>query len=377
MAVRSPTGIIARPGGAYQAWVWSKREKRKIYKTFPTMAAAKAWRSDATREVRRGTLKSPTATTLRQAWEVWLAGAKDGSVRTRSGDTYKPSTWRSYEQAMNKHVLEEYGACRLSELTRLDLQDLAARLLADDKDASTIRNTLMPLRAIYRRAIQRGELAVNPTTGLELPAVRGRRDRIVSSAQAAKLLSVLPDEDRALWATALYAGLRRGELLALRWEDVDLPAGLIRVTRSYDPVARVFVAPKSRAGVRTVPVPSVLREHLAAQRLRTGRAHGLAFGTDPVTPFDFRHVIQRALAAWKKTALEPIGLHEARHTFASLMIAAGVNAKALSTYMGHSSITITLDRYGHLFPGNEDQAATLLDGYLEQAVGAETGAKGG
>jgi integrase len=64
--------------------------------------------------------------------------------------------------------------------------------------------------------------------------------------------------------------------------------------------------------------------------------------------------------------LEPIGLHECRHTFASLMIAAGVNAKALSTYMGHSSITITLDRYGHLFPGNEDQAAARLDTYLEE-----------
>jgi integrase len=78
--------------------------------------------------------------------------------------------------------------------------------------------------------------------------------------------------------------------------------------------------------------------------------------------------------------LEPIGLHEARHTFASLMIAAGVNAKALATFMGHSSITITLDRYGHLFPGSEDEAAALLDSYLERAntrarvaaIGSET-----
>jgi integrase len=86
---------------------------------------------------------------------------------------------------------------------------------------------------------------------------------------------------------------------------------------------------------------------------------------------------RRAETAWKRAnkirereerpLLEPIGLHECRHTSASLMIAAGVNAKALSTYMGHSSITITLDRYGHLFPGNEDEAATLLDAYLENA----------
>ena len=73
---------------------------------------------------------------------------------------------------------------------------------------------------------------------------------------------------------------------------------------------------------------------------------------------------RRAKAAWRRAGLEPITLHEARHTFASLMIAAGVNAKALATYMGHASVTITLDRYGHLMPGNEDEAAALLDAYL-------------
>jgi integrase len=199
----------------------------------------------------------------------------------------------------------------------------------------------------------------------------------VSPNLAAKLLAALPDEDRALWATAFYAGLRRGELLSLRWQDVDLPAGVIRVERAWDPQARVFVGPKSRAGTRTVPVPSVLREHLAAQRLRTGRAHGLAFSNDPETPLNYRQIPRRALAAWKQAGLEPIGLHEARHTFASLMIHAGVNAKALSSFMGHSSVTITYDRYGHLMPGAEEEAATLLDGYLERAAGAETGAQSG
>ena len=80
----------------------------------------------------------------------------------------------------------------------------------------------MPLRAIYRRALARGEVTVNPTTGPELPAVRGRRDRIASPIEAADLIAALPEIDRALWATAMYAGLRRGELMAMRWEDVDL-----------------------------------------------------------------------------------------------------------------------------------------------------------
>ena len=77
---------------------------------------------------------------------------------------------------------------------------------------------------------------------------------------------------------------------------------------------------------------------------------------------------KRANAAWLRAGLEPIGLHECRHTFASLMIAAGVNAKAVSAYMGHSSVTITLDRYGHLMPGNESEAAQQLDAYLARAV---------
>ena len=89
---------------------------------------------------------------------------------------------------------------------------------------------------------------------------------------------------------------------------------------------------------------------------------GLVFGT--AVPFSPKRVSERAATAW--AGVKPITLHEARHTFASLMIAAGVNAKALSTYMGHANIAITLDSYGHLMPGNEEEAAGLLDAYLER-----------
>jgi integrase len=127
-----------------------------------------------------------------------------------------------------------------------------------------------------------------------------------------------------------------------------------------------LVEPKSKKGRRNVPIASVLREYLIGHKLRSGRNEGFAFGRSAETPFDPRALVRRAETAWKnaKPKLESIGLHECRHTFASLMIAAGVNAKALSTYMGHSSITVTLDRYGHLMPGNENEAADLLDAYL-------------
>jgi integrase len=308
-----------------------------------------------------------SSATLREAAEVWLDGVRSGAIRNRSGHTYKPSVIRGYETALLTRVLPELGGARLSEIRRVDVQDFADALCADGLDASTVRNTLMPLRVIFRRAVARGELALNPTTGLELPAVEGMRERVASPAEAETLLAALPERHRAIWATAMYAGLRRGELLALRWEDVDLARGVIRVERSWDAHEGV-VAPKSRAARRSVPIAGVLREHLVEHKLRSGRHVGLAFGTSALQPFTPSNVWRRARAAWMHAGLEPIGLHECRHTFASLMIAAGVNAKALSTYMGHSSVTITYDRYGHLMPGNESEAAELLDEYLARAV---------
>src|SRR5262249_2798276 len=229
-------------------------------------------------------------------------------------------------------ILPELGAARLSNINRLDLQDLADRMLADGRDPSTIRNTFLPLRAIFRRAVARGEVAVNPTTGLELPAVRGRRERIASPDEAEQLIEALPESDRALWATAFYAGIRLGELRALRWTDVDLPAGVIHVRRAWDQKAG-HIEPKSRAGLRDVPIPTVLRSYLAAHRLAAASDAGLVFGRRPTHPFNPATVNIRARKAWREAELAPIGLHEARPTYPSLMIAAGVHAKAPPTYL--------------------------------------------
>jgi integrase len=350
----------------YEAWIYSKRERRKIRKTFPTLAAAKSWRADASVALRKGVMRAPSKVTLREAAEEWLAGAKAGTVRTRSGDEYKPSALRGYEASLRGRILRDIGGARLSEITRRDVQDVADRLIAEGLDPSTIRNVLMPLRAIFRRSLQRGDIAVNPTSGLALPAVRGRRERYASPDEAKRLLEAVPEDDRPIWATAMYAGLRLGELRALRVEDVDLASGVITVERAWD--ARVgVIPPKSRSAVRRVPIPKVLRGHLAEHRLRIGRTEGLIFGRSADDPFKPNALHDRAQRAWRANGLEPIGLHECRHTFASLMIAAGVNAKALSTYMGHSTIQLVWDRYGHLMPGNIEEAAGLLDTYLERA----------
>jgi hypothetical protein len=160
-----------------------------------------------------------------------------------------------------------------------------------------------------------------------------------------------------LWGTAFYAGLRLGELRALRWKNVDLASGVIRVEEALDHKGET-IAPKSRSGRRIVPIVGALRELLLDLKLES--ASNYVFGKAE-QPFSPSSVYLRARRAWRKAGLEGIGLHEARHTCASVMIAAGVNAKAITHYLGHSSIEVTFDRYGHLMPGNEAEAVALID----------------
>jgi len=370
----------------WEASVYLAREDRKIRKTFPTLAAAKAWRADAASAASRGKLRAPSPMTLRQAGDEYIAAMVDGVVVRRDGERYKPSTIRSYRAPLEARIYPLLGHRKLVSIERGDLQALADDLTASGLSASSVHGVMDPLRAIFRRAVQRDVVAVNPTKDLELRRPTGARERIADRDEAVALLAALPDRVRPIYATAMYAGLRRGELMALTWEHVDLAGRRISVERSWDEPESVFVPPKSKAGRRKVPILDALARELAAHKLRTGRGAGdLVFGPHTDRPFNGSVVYRSAHRAWKRTnkraaeaapngvepvVLEPIGLHEARHTFASLMIAANVNAKAISTCMGHSSITITFDLYGHLMPGALDEVADLTDRYLAASVGA-------
>jgi len=281
-------------------------------------------RQDAQVALRRGELRAPSPFTLREAAQAWLEGARAGRITNRSGDPYKPSAIRTYEAALRLRVLPELGDVKVADICRTDLQDIVDSLRAEGHSPSTIQTTLLPLRAIYRRELARGRVAVNPTSGLELPAVRGGRDRIAEPEEAANLITALPAKDRPLWATAMYAGLRRGELRALRWEDVDLAAGVLQVHRGWDQVeGEIETKGRNR---RRVPIPAVLRDYLVEHRIHSA-GEGLVFGVSAVSPFPIEKVSDRADKAWEKAKLKRITLHECRHTFASLMIAAGSTPK--------------------------------------------------
>ena len=155
--------------------------------------------------------------------------------------------------------------------------------------------------------------------------------------------------------------------MGLRWEDVSLGSGLIHVRRSWDEKAGA-VEPKSRAGKRTIPILGVLREMLIEHRMLTDRSNGFVFGPTLGRPFTPSAAWRRAHRRWRTARLSGVGLHEARHAFASLLIASGVNAKAITSYMGHSSVSTTFDLYGHLMPGSEGEAAALVDAFLEKTL---------
>jgi len=191
--------------------VWSPTDRKTIRKTFPTLADARAWRAETQSALRRGTLRAPTRITLAEAAREWLAEAQGGVVRTRSGEIYKPSALRAYELALRTRILPALGHLKLSAVTRPLIQDFVDQLVAERLAPSTIRNAILPLRAIYRRALARSQIHTNPTRGLRLPALNARRERVARPAEARELLEALPQPHRALWATALYDGLRRGE----------------------------------------------------------------------------------------------------------------------------------------------------------------------
>ncbi len=174
------TGYACSCTPSYQAQVWSRRDRKPIRKTFATVSEAKAWRQESQVALRKGTLRASSPSTLQEAANEWLAAAEAGIVRTRSGDPYKPSAVRAYRQALAHRVLPTFGRKRLAAISQLMLQDLADRLTAEGLSPSSVRNTILPLRAIYRRAQNRGEVALNPTLKLTLPAVRTRRERIAA-----------------------------------------------------------------------------------------------------------------------------------------------------------------------------------------------------
>lgn len=313
--------------------MWSKRDGAKIRRTYHNLAEAKGWRADATSEVRRGQRRAPTGITLEEAATAWLEAAEAGEVLSRYRRPYAPSALRGYRRDLETYVLPELGRLRLGNVTADDFQQLADRLVGAGFSGSKVRNVIIPCQAIYRR--HRRQVLTDPTDGLDLPEAGGRRKRVATPAEAALLIAAAPDEHRAVWATAAYAGLRRGELRAHRVRAIGESA--LSVEHSWDDVEGEK-GPKSAAGIRQMPLPEVLRAILAVHVELTGRSGDeLTFGRSDSQPFTPSHVRMRANRAWAAAGLDRIGLHELRHSYSTFLDAAGISETRSDRYMGHAN----------------------------------------
>jgi integrase len=391
---RGCAGGRCRCGLTYQASVYSGRERKYIRKHFPTQREAKLWRGELRGAVDRGEAKAPTRQTVGDAWAKLLAGMLDGTITTRSGRRYRPATIRRYELAWRRHLEPMVGHKRLTDVDRASVKALVAGCVRAGMPPSTIRNTLDPLRVVIREAIEDGALTVDPMVGMKMPAGQGRRERVADRAEAQALIDMLPAGEQALWATAIYAGLRRGELKALHCFDLDFEGEEIAVREGWDDVEGPQ-GTKSEAGERGAPMVEILGRYLRAHLLATGRrGSDLVFGRTATLPFVASTVRARALKAWgwkqvanpalasdptatpktvwvkaREDALTPLTLHEGRHSTASYLVDAGVNDLELAAVIGHSDPRTTKSIYTHLFEGSRAKIGAQLNAYLGAAAG--------
>jgi integrase len=399
--VNAPEGIRARHsrrcrtrhGGAcdceptWEASVYSRADGKKIRKVLPTRQEAIAWRNRHHGLAESGRLRAPARLTLTETADAWVEMAQAGEILNRSGRRYKPSALRTIEQDLRLRLVPELGTHAMSDIAKADLQRRVGAWLAQGLSASKVHGTVNAARVLWRDfdliTGADNPLITDPTSKLRLPAVTGRRDRIATSDEARRLIAALGEAERPPWATAMYAGLRNGELRALRVEDIDFPLKRINISRGWDQYAGE-IDPKTETGRRPTVIIELLGDLLQTHLRRTGRTGtDLVFGRTATLPFNTNTVNYRARRAWAATRtreneedvipagerIRAIGLHECRHTAVSHMLDAGLAIDKVSNFMGHSSITVTIDRYGHLLPGGEAEAAALLDAYHGQRSG--------
>jgi integrase len=283
------------------------------------------------------------------AAEAWLDRCERGEAWARGRTPYAARTLRDYRRDLALYVYPAFGSTPVDRVRRSAIQALIDEITAVHS-GQRAKNVVIPVRACYRWLLGRYDDLTDPTRGLDLPAGSKPRTRTATPNELRALIAALDIGDRAVLALAAYAGLRYGELRALRRGSVRLdgPRPEIAVTASIDD-REGEKTPKTAAGVRTVPVfdplLSVLVEHVGW--LGDGDAD------DPLLPgkrtgsgrFRNTSFYRRAKPGWRAAGLEPIGLHEARHSFASNAIAAGYDPATVAAWLGHAQITTTLNRY--------------------------------
>jgi integrase len=347
-------------------------ERQRRYVTLHgTRTQAEAQAAKILASIAGGTHVDPSGETVAAFVERWLKDWADDNVSNK--------TWTRYAQLLRNYLAARVGHMPLQRLRAADLQAIYAGMAKDGLADRTRLHLHRVTHTMLKHAVQWGVVARNVAAMVDAPRVQAREVEILTPAQIQAALDTL--RGKALYpivATALGTGLRRGELLALRWQDIDLegPRPHLRVERTLEQTKRgglLFKAPKTKYGRRLVTLPAstvtLLREHRRAQ-LEQRMALGL--GKEPADALMFPNwdgstrspngVTKEWTLAMRKAGLTAT-LHSLRHTHASTLIASGLDVLTISRRLGHGSPAITLGVYGHLFK-TDDRAADIMDAAL-------------
>jgi len=366
--VRIPPGVqeIERKSGRWVGAV-STPTGRKLYYG-ATRKAVQDQVTDALKNVKDG-IPLPTGNhSVAEYLADWLEAARP-SIRGR--------TWERYEQLLRLHVIPNLGKLRMSQLSPLHLQQLYAKLLESGLSQTTVRKVHMLLHRALQQAARWGFVARNVTTLVDAPRNAHHEMQTLSPEQARHLLDAARGHRlEALFVVAVTTGIRRGELLGLRWQQVDLEGGslevLVSLQRTRDGCE--FAEPKTAHSRRRVSLPEIatdaLRRHRVKQneeRLAADEWEGndLVFANEVGRPVDAPNLLRRAY--WpllKKAGLPQIPFHALRHTAATLLLRKGIHPKIVQEMLGHSSIAITLDLYSHAVPTMQREATAAMDALL-------------
>jgi integrase len=307
--------------------------------------------------------------TLSAYMDRWLNGSVKGSV--------KPSTYESYERMIRNHIKPTLGHRKLKALAPEHVQYFYQSKLDADLAPGTVRLMHGILHQALDQAVRWGAVPRNVCKATTPPKPNPEEIRPLDAEQSKRILEASRGNRlEALYVLAVTAGLRIGELLGLKWEDIDLGAGSLHVrrTRSQAKTGPTFTAPKNGKGrsIRlTQRAVEVLKAHKAAQnaeRLKAGslwQDNSLVFCTHAGNPLDFRNVATASFKPLlKKAGLPDIRFHDLRHTCATLLLSRGHHPKLVQELLGHASIAMTLDRYSHVLPGMGDQTAAAMEAAL-------------
>ena len=313
--------------------------------------------------------------TVGQWLDVWFENYAKLKVR--------PSSHQTYRGYIDNHIKPNIGHIPLSKLTSLDLQKLYKKLLSGGRvkrieakrqpkglSAKTVRNLNQVISSAMDFAIAQKLILTNPTDGCALPRLEHREMKTLPAEQLASFLQEARESAVfELYYIELATGLRRGELLGLKWEDLDLVRGEMRVRRQ---VARlngeVVEAPlKTKNAYRTLPLSEDTVGVLKAQKQKAGNSPWVFPSPTggPISPDSVLHMLHRVL---KRAGLPMVRFHDLRHTFATLALQNGVDVKTVSGMLGHFSAGFTLDTYAHVTTAAQREAARTMSGVLADTI---------